>query len=155
MSNTPRTDEILEAVLRYRDVEDPCTTCRGFGTRAYSSTATWRGGMGGQLCTTDVCDMCWGTGDRHRRGADLRAMRNSEQQRIAETAIVLLANAAGAQIHSLHDTVEYLAAYIEKLARKRGAPAVPWLPEMATALAKTLRRGVERNETRDPAPTGP
>jgi homoaconitase/3-isopropylmalate dehydratase large subunit len=44
-----------------------CIKCGGLGTRTYGSTATWRGGIGGQQMTTDVCDRCWGSGDENRR----------------------------------------------------------------------------------------
>lgn len=43
--------------------ETPCSECRGLGTKVYGSTATWRGGIGGQMITDDVCDRCWGSGD--------------------------------------------------------------------------------------------
>ena len=45
--------------------EDRCTSCSGHGKRTYGSTATWRGGLGGQMMTNGVCDGCWGSGDRH------------------------------------------------------------------------------------------
>lgn len=41
-----------------------CPDCGGSGTKAYPSTATWHGGVGGMTITTDVCDRCWGSGDR-------------------------------------------------------------------------------------------
>jgi hypothetical protein len=44
------------------DSEDRCKACHGWGMRTYGSTATWRGGVGGQAMTTDVCDRCWGSG---------------------------------------------------------------------------------------------
>jgi hypothetical protein len=49
-----------------------CDECGGAGIKLYSSTATWRGGCGGQAFTADVCDVCWGSGARepwpsHRR----------------------------------------------------------------------------------------
>jgi len=40
-----------------------CTRCGGYGERAYPSTSTYRGGIGGQMITQDVCDKCWGSGD--------------------------------------------------------------------------------------------
>lgn len=52
--------------------EDVCKKCSGIGRRAYSSTATWRGGIGGQAITEDVCDSCWGTGRIDRKGFDIR-----------------------------------------------------------------------------------
>ena len=51
-----------------------CSVCNGVGSRSYPSTATWRGGIGGQAFTVDVCDTCWGTGRNDQTGPDLRAM---------------------------------------------------------------------------------
>lgn len=51
-----------------------CTACGGQGSRAYGSTSSWRGGIGGQSITSDVCDRCWGTGRSDRTGPDLRAI---------------------------------------------------------------------------------
>lgn len=52
--------------------EHVCKKCSGRGRRAYASTATWRGGIGGQAITEDVCDSCWGTGRIDRKGFDIR-----------------------------------------------------------------------------------
>ena len=54
--------------------EFPCKRCGGRGRRAYGSTSTWSGGIGGQMITGDVCDSCWGTGDATRKGANLRML---------------------------------------------------------------------------------
>lgn len=54
--------------------EDACERCCGIGRRTYGSTATWRGGIGGQALTEDVCDSCWGSGRRSKKGWDLRAL---------------------------------------------------------------------------------
>lgn len=67
-------DDEVERFLAWRGVETPCRGCGGAGTRAYGSTATWRGGVGGQSMTSDVCDRCWGTGDAERHGANLREL---------------------------------------------------------------------------------
>jgi len=48
------------------DANRTCSGCGGSGYKFYSSTATWRGGAGGQAFTNDVCDKCWGSGDRDR-----------------------------------------------------------------------------------------
>lgn len=42
----------------------PCQGCLGSGVFLYPDTTTWRGGVGGQAFTMDVCDACWGSG-RH------------------------------------------------------------------------------------------
>lgn len=57
-----------------REIAGPkCPACGGEGKRLYNSTATWRGGHGGQSMTTDICDRCWGSGDERIPGPDLRA----------------------------------------------------------------------------------
>lgn len=48
------------------ELDNRCDRCRGLGRRVYGSTATWRGGIGGQMMTEGVCDKCWGSGDATR-----------------------------------------------------------------------------------------
>lgn len=48
------------------DEHDMCRECGGSGYKLYGSTATWRGGIGGQAMTNDVCDYCWGSGSNSR-----------------------------------------------------------------------------------------
>lgn len=67
-------DDEVERFLAWRGVDTPCRGCGGAGTRSYGSTATWRGGVGGQSMTSDVCDRCWGTGDADRHGTNLREL---------------------------------------------------------------------------------
>ena len=66
--------ETYDACLDWRgiDPERVCQTCGGSGYRVYGGTSTWRGGVGGQTLTRDVCDKCWGSGEltawpSHRR----------------------------------------------------------------------------------------
>ena len=49
-----------------------CSSCGGEGIKAYPSTATWHGGIGGQSITEDVCDKCWGTGRNDVQGINLK-----------------------------------------------------------------------------------
>lgn len=56
------------------DPGDVCKKCGGVGRRGYASTATWRGGVGGQMLTEDVCNECWGSGKKSAKGADLRRL---------------------------------------------------------------------------------
>ena len=49
-----------------------CSECGGSGEKAYGSTATWRGGIGGQMITNAVCNKCWGSGDEANPGPDPR-----------------------------------------------------------------------------------
>jgi hypothetical protein len=48
----------------YVEEGDFCRECNGSGYKVYGSTATWRGGVGGQAMTTSVCDVCWGSGSK-------------------------------------------------------------------------------------------
>jgi cytosine/adenosine deaminase-related metal-dependent hydrolase len=133
------TPDLTAAMLRARHVTDPCLRCHGWGVVMYSSGSTWRGGMGTKKSAPDVCDACWGSGDRYRSGCDLRRLRDEEGQRIARAAVTLLAEAAGAPFSTCGAAVHHIAEMLERLADKRGAPAATHLPEMARALAKTLR----------------
>lgn len=51
-----------------------CVRCYGRGSRVYPSTSTWRGGIGGQALTSDVCDQCWGSGNEKQPWTNLRKM---------------------------------------------------------------------------------
>lgn len=59
-------EQMEKMFLDIRGIETPCKKCSGYGVRLYGSTATWRGGIGGQAMTNDVCDKCWGSGDENR-----------------------------------------------------------------------------------------
>ena len=58
----------LNILLSWRGLIDgeQCENCGGSGVVAYGSTATWRGGIGGAAMTNDVCDKCWGSGDKFK-----------------------------------------------------------------------------------------
>lgn len=62
-------------MLSARGVDVACERCAGLGVYMYSDSTTWSHGAGGQGSPTDVCDVCWGTGDAHRKGVDLAALR--------------------------------------------------------------------------------
>jgi DnaJ-class molecular chaperone len=55
------------------DENRACKDCGGSGYKLYGSTATWRGGVGGQMMIEDVCDKCWGSGDADRPWPSHRA----------------------------------------------------------------------------------
>lgn len=63
-------------MLEWRCIESgcECLSCGGAGVKFYPSTATWRGGIGGQMFTNDVCDKCWGSGDRNNAWPSRRAL---------------------------------------------------------------------------------
>lgn len=135
-------DAFMRLLRRYRGVEDPCLRCQGLGIATYSSGATWRGGMGTTKSERDVCDSCWGTGDRYRTGVDLRRLRDEEQQRVALAAVTELAESAGATMPVVAGAVSHIIRALDVIIDKRGAPAAPYLPEMAKALGNTLRRAM-------------
>ncbi len=61
-----------------------CKKCNGTGGFLYTNTATWRsrpGMVSGRAMTTDVCDMCWGSGDECSPGPNLRE-KSQEHHRI-------------------------------------------------------------------------
>lgn len=61
-------DEFLKLLREERGIEEgsECLHCSGFGTRNYPTTGTWRAGAGGSTLTVDVCDRCWGSGNKHK-----------------------------------------------------------------------------------------
>lgn len=129
-------DDIRARFLQWRGVEDPCLKCDGAGIRLYSSTATWRGGIGGAMMTNDVCDSCWGTGDRYRTGTDLRRMRAEEERRVAERAVDLLAQRAGATLSTARADVIVIVTALRALGGKRGTPFQ--VEALCESLANTL-----------------
>lgn len=77
-------DEEHDRRLDWRGIDpgDKCSACGGAGSRAYGSTATWRGGIGGRAITSDVCNRCWGSGSKtHRWPSHRAAMGGGERER--------------------------------------------------------------------------
>ncbi len=64
------SDGLRARALHIRGVA--CPDCDGYGQKAYASTATWWGGIGGRAITSAVCDKCWGTGRTDETGVDQR-----------------------------------------------------------------------------------
>lgn len=88
-------DSAFSEYVSRRGVESPCEACSGFGVRAYGSTATWHGGVGGQMITSDVCDKCWGSGDAVRPWPSWRYVSGlrSEVERLRAESAALIARA--------------------------------------------------------------
>ena len=66
-----RRDRMFDEMLLWRGIDReggdiPCKACGGAGVRAYGDTTTWRGGIGGQRITRDVCNKCWGSGNAEK-----------------------------------------------------------------------------------------
>lgn len=145
-----RADREIRERLRWRHVEDPCETCTGAGVRMYGNSATWRGGAGAASCAVDVCDTCWGTGDRYRRGLDLRALRDEERARIAKAAATALVDACGARFPSATPQILNIITHLEKLVDGRGggrgAARDVITGSLAQGLANLLRRAIRAPE---------
>lgn len=61
------SERLYAMCLEWRGIEpeNACGDCLGSGYKAYGNTATYRrASIAGQAITNDVCDRCWGSGDR-------------------------------------------------------------------------------------------
>ena len=136
-------EEETRLLCHRRGIDDLCPACRGWGVRTYGSTATWRGGMGGAMMTLDVCDKCWGTGDEHRHGTDIRAL---EAQRAAwekEQCLQYFARVTGCNISSMAKHIIAMADILAANERKRKIPAgfdEFWWKQSLHAVSSSLRR---------------
>lgn len=68
--------------LNYRGltIEQACKHCAGSGVKNYGNTSTWRMGIGGQAITSDVCDVCWGSGNADEPLTNLRKLRKEQEK---------------------------------------------------------------------------
>ena len=115
----PRLDDEQRSLFyRWRGVDTPCQRCHGRGCYAYSHSATWRGGMGTTSSEWDVCDLCWGTGDAHRKGEDLRKWRAEFNATVAQEAARYLSLSVGG-IAAARPAIEAIADELDRLARGR------------------------------------
>ena len=67
----------MNNLLEWRGIpeEDCCKKCQGSGVSVYADTTTWKGGIGGQMMTQDVCDKCWGSGNQTKPWVNLKDMQ--------------------------------------------------------------------------------
>ena len=135
--------------LRMRGVETPCSKCGGLGTHIYGSTSTWRGGIGGCMCTKGVCNHCWGSGDEHRHGDDLRAFEaRIKAQREYEVA-EYVARATGTWLPNCYDGIEAVCQLLDDASKStRRKPRPSGFDEACHILSSTLRCGIEEDKRR-------
>jgi hypothetical protein len=134
-------------MLDHRGVDTPCKRCLGFGSIAYGSTATWRGGIGGCSVTRDVCDHCWGSGDEHEHWPDLRKLRNEERARVHAEAANLLSQRSGVGLSSLRPAIKSIALELHRLSRSRRLRP-DGFGDVARSLASALEDMVKATEVR-------
>jgi hypothetical protein len=135
-------DEALGHVLRSRGVRDPCESCRGLGTRLYGSGSTWRGGMGTASMEYDVCDVCWGSGDKFRHGEDLRKLRDEEADRVAKLAREYLFKDL-VDLTVLAPGIEEFCAEVDKLNNPRSRkPRKYGFDTVCSVVVKRLRKAL-------------
>lgn len=140
--------------LDWRGVVDPCMRCGGAGQLMYGDSATWRqGGLrAGHQPTRDVCDLCWGTGDRWRIGVDLRRMREEENARIAAAVMETVEAHAGVSDWNRSRSlllVRTLRDLVEPAGRKRAI-----IEGSAGSIVLSLAALIERAAAA-PAPANP
>jgi hypothetical protein len=105
--------------------------------------------MGAASITTDVCDSCWGTGDRFRSGVNLRQLRDEETKRVAERALTAVVDATAANMRgaSAHGTGELLIE-LDKLLDRRRLPMSILAQSVCCGLRNLIARalGVQERE---------
>lgn len=107
-----KSRNLLQEICDLRSVETPCDRCSGLGVKTYGSTATWKGGVGGQMLTSDVCDSCWGSGDSRKPWTDLRKVRSLWKAFQPDGIVHQLIEAAEHAIHALNE-----GGYTEEMAK--------------------------------------
>lgn len=112
----------LSYFIKRRGVNDPCDKCQGLGSYHYSSGATWRGGMGTCAFTYDVCDSCWGSGDKHRIGTDIRKLEEQWKNWEENQCLEYLARRLGCGLSRIKDRILQLSEMCEKQANRRKLP---------------------------------
>lgn len=86
-----------EFAKRFLGVHNPCDVCQGLGKRWYGNTSTWRKSIGGASMTIGVCDSCWGSGDKNRKGEDLRELTKQRYKWEADQCLEWFRERTGAQ----------------------------------------------------------
>lgn len=137
------TEELMQRMLAWRGVEDPCPKCGGSGVRVYGSTALWRGGMGGAMCTKGVCDACWGSGDAHRPRSDIRALEAECEAWDEDQCLNYLGLRLGLPFDHLRLRISQLADICDKQSKRRKVPdgeSEFWWSHSWHALGSILRK---------------
>jgi cell division protein FtsB len=114
-------EHMYDTMLQWRGIErengdEPCRGCNGSGVRAYGNTTTWRGGVGGQVITSDVCDKCWGSGNSENVWVNLKSIARISRK---EAELVDVCGQLRAEVERLRDQVNAKNSEISTLRRER------------------------------------
>ncbi len=145
-------DDAYMQMLSHRNIsmDDLCEPCAGFGVRLYSHGSTWRGGMSTVGFRHDICDECWGSGNREQPWRNLRTLEEDIREQVAAAAVDALARSAGAtfQSESTKTSVRLIISYLNNIQHKKKigntevASAGVWFGPLANGLANQLRRAL-------------
>jgi len=148
---TPR-GEFQKELLKAKGVYEPCPGCAGLGAYYYSSTATWRGGVGGQSFTMDICDKCWGSGNAHETWTDIRKLEERRRDWEKEQVLKYLGNYFMVGFDRVRPYIKRLADLCEKESRRRKIPESEhpfWWAHHWELQARLLNRLAADKETRE------
>lgn len=137
-------EQYLSEFIRLRGVWNKCECCHGFGARLYSTTATWRGGIGGQAFTYDVCDHCWGSGDEDNRWEDLRELRDERRKKQAAASFDFISNRCGLTLGMLEEEANNVLTVLDREANKRNTSRM--LKILRDAIRETVAAAKEQRE---------
>ena len=144
-------EEFKARLLEWRDIRTPCDDCQGSGTKMYGNTATWRYGMGGNAMTTDVCDKCWGSGDKERSWTDLRLLDKNKETEIRRRVAKWMHDSLGMYLNTLHPALNILATNLEKQSRGRKEELYDYYL-LCSVFAKEIRRvlaAIQENKVKE------
>lgn len=79
--------------------------------------------MGGASITMDVCDKCWGTGDAHVTGVDLRKLMKARAEWEQDQCLQWLSARLGVNLGDTRQRLQDLAKLADKQAHRRKIPA--------------------------------
>ncbi len=134
-----------EFIKRFKGARTPCERCSGLGSKMYSSTATWHGGIGGAAMSRDICDRCWGSGDADYPFADQRKIKQNTEAAVKARAATLFADTLGTSFSSMKPALEELITELKKMAK--GRKQRPWFYyETCDHLAKLFTKLIESNK---------
>jgi hypothetical protein len=117
-----RREEAFALFLRERGILSPCPKCGGLGQRLYSSTAQWRGGIGGAAMTNGQCDSCWGSGDAVAPWPSVRELERELKAKNTLDAQTAIAQHMGIGLGMLRCHLDALVSVLEKESRRRKPP---------------------------------